>query len=268
MELLPLELHIHHIFNHIDTPSIVRSKRVSKDWKELIEQVLPYLDINVSGNEYISDDDLGVFSKNKVINLSHCLNLRGNTMWWIWPEKLNLDGCTQLSDNVYKYLGSVKELNINDIYNPYEHRIKNEIFLKLEKLSVGSCYGIPEFEMFVSRLTNLTIKGFHINSDLFYRHKTLKVIHFITCYFGSDFYYTSNAEYCKNIEFVIFDNCCDQEYYDDSGDYDDLNENIIVFVMNYLPDQCMISYHGKVNDKRLDINNVTKEEFIKQINYK
>lgn len=78
MESLPLELHIHHIFNEIDTVSIVRSKRVSKYWKELIEEVLPHLEIDVSGNEFISDDDLDVFRHNKSINLSHCQNLTGS----------------------------------------------------------------------------------------------------------------------------------------------------------------------------------------------
>jgi len=260
MELIPLELHIHHIFNQIDTTSVVRSKRVSKFWKELIEQILPFLEIDVSHNEFISDEDLGVFSQNKIINLSYCLNLTGSTMWWIWPDKLNIEGCVYLGDCVFKYLGSVKELNINGIYNDYGHRIKHEVFLRLETLFVKSGYGSGyDLEMLAPDLTELTIQDFRISSDLFYRHQNLKQIHFINCTFSSDFYYSFNKEYCKSLKFITLDYCSDQVY---SDVYDETYEHIVVFITNYLPDNCLITFHGKINDD-VDISNLPKEEFLK-----
>lgn len=263
MELLPLELHLHHIFIHIDIPTIVRSKRVSKDWKDLIERVLPNLEIDLSDNEYISDEDLGVFSKNKNINLSNCFNLTGSTMWWIWADKLNIEGCINLGDCVFKYLGGVKELNIRDAYDFNGHRIKTTYFDKLEKLIVSPKYGNSEFEMSAPNLTTLIIQDFMIGSKLFYRHQKLKGIQFINCAFNADFYYSLNKEYCQNIMSVVFNDSCDTVY---SDDYDETHANIISFIKDYLPETCIISYHGNLIDKQINVDNLTKQDFIDLIN--
>lgn len=253
MESLPLELHIHHIFNHIDTPSIVRSKRVSKDWKNAIDDILPSLDINLSNNQFISDGDLEVFSKNKNINLSYCPNLTASTMWCIWPDKLNIMGCLNLGDCVFKYLSSVKELAMD--YNEYGYRVKNEVFSDLEKLIVKSSYGSGyDIKMIAPKLNDLTITDFMISPELFSSYPDLRKVHFTNCTF-SNFYYDDQ---CTIIESIQFNNCNDRVYYEDY----DMFENTTVFIINKLRDDCLITYHGKIIETQIDITNITKKDFL------
>ena len=264
MESLPLELCIHHIFNHVDTTSTVRSMRVSKYWKELIEQVLPHLEIDVSYNEFISDNNLVIFSENKSINLSHCLSLTGSTVWLIQPDKLNLEGCINLSDCVLKYLIGIKELNIRGIYDLKDYRINNDFFSELRTLTVKAGRGTKYILVIgAPKLTNLTIHDFRITPELFKQYQQLTTIHFINCSFNSDFCYNkSNINYYKKIESITFDYCSDQVNLDD---YDDRIDYIIAFVTKYLPNTCTITFHHNIDEKEININNVSKEEFLKLI---
>lgn len=262
MESIPLELWIHHIFNHIDTTSVVRSMRVSKYWKESIEQVLPHLDIDVSGNQFISDDNLEIFSENKSLKLSNCSHFLGQATWYLMANKINIQNCYNIGDCVFKYITLVKELIVD--YDQHGYYINNKIFSNLEKLSAKNEFSNCTLKIYSPNLKELILNNFIIDRDLFDRYQNLTTIHLIDCTFSEkiNYYCSNDVKYCKNVKSIIFDKCCDENYYYGGNEF----ETIMLFINKYLPVTCSITFNF-IDDRKNKLENVSKEEFLKLIKH-
>lgn len=241
---LPSDIHIYQIFNLIDTESVVRSRRVCKEWGSLIKYILPDLDIDLSNNKKIMDDDLIFFNGCKNINLKNTC-ITGDCFSKMWGVKnLNLENCFQFYDSSFKYLSDLEEINLRGTYNSDNYRVNNNIF-RLKKLKISSFLSGNKFNMYLQDLIELEIDEFIINDNLFEKCPNLKKIIFNRCDFFDLMYWPKDMK-LYNLTQTILKDCI----------------NFSSEFFKSLSDTCDISIIGVPNDLSLRIEHVNKDTIL------
>jgi hypothetical protein len=110
---LPLYYDVFHLLcKHLDIQSILRSRRVSKDWLACITRYIKENPIDLSWS-FITNEGLKALAGVQIIDLRACKNITDEGLRHLaGVQAINLWGCNKITDGGLKHLAGVQIIDL------------------------------------------------------------------------------------------------------------------------------------------------------------
>jgi hypothetical protein len=147
MNNLPFDIYVE-IFNYFSTKELLNYRLLSKKFKEIIERSLKFRPIRCTNKV----ENLSMFQYVEKIDLQMCRLITDNMLKDLKNVTcINLYGCSEITDTVLKYLKNIKEINLAGCHKITDNglkKLKNVKFIDISYCHKITSEGLVHFNKY------------------------------------------------------------------------------------------------------------------------